>query len=184
MGQEVDALLARGDAQSLARVVARVQEAPALVTPMTLMVLAIRLYDAGQRDDAVFWFYAAKDRFLTAAQVLDFADARLAQVQDAVRNFAALAGPYFNSYAFCDLQKQQAIRARAVDWVAAHPYEVVFRDDLPALPGNRRANLKAAVDQMRSEAASEAGKLQDGDFVANFQRQREQNGVDAQFCWQ
>jgi hypothetical protein len=29
---------------------------------MTMMVLAIRLYDAGLRDDAVFWFYVAKDR--------------------------------------------------------------------------------------------------------------------------
>ena len=36
--------------------------APKLVTPMTLMVLAIRLYDVGLRDDAVFWFYAAKDQ--------------------------------------------------------------------------------------------------------------------------
>ncbi|MBI2715866.1 MAG: hypothetical protein HYX37_15655 [Rhizobiales bacterium] len=35
---------------------------PKLVTPMTLMVLAIRLYDVGLRDDAVFWFYAAKER--------------------------------------------------------------------------------------------------------------------------
>ena len=33
--------------------------APKLVTPMTLMVLAIRLYDAGLRDEVVFWFYAA-----------------------------------------------------------------------------------------------------------------------------
>ena len=30
---------------------------------MTMMVLAIRLYDVGLRDDAVFWFYAAKDRY-------------------------------------------------------------------------------------------------------------------------
>ena len=36
------------------------------LTPMTIMVLAIRLYDVGLRDDAVFWFYAAKNRFATA----------------------------------------------------------------------------------------------------------------------
>jgi len=35
---------------------------PKRLTPMTMMVLAIRLYDVGLRDDSVFWFYAAKDR--------------------------------------------------------------------------------------------------------------------------
>ena len=33
---------------------------PQVVTPMTMMVLAIRLYDVGLRDDAVFWFYASR----------------------------------------------------------------------------------------------------------------------------
>ena len=37
---------------------------------MTLMVLAIRLYDVGGcRDDAVFWFYAAENRYLTLEDV-------------------------------------------------------------------------------------------------------------------
>jgi hypothetical protein len=39
-----------------------IQDQSKLITPMTLMVLAIRLYDVGLRDDAVFWFYVAKDR--------------------------------------------------------------------------------------------------------------------------
>jgi hypothetical protein len=41
---------------------------PQVVTPMTMMVLAIRLYDVGLRDDAVFWFYASKDRFQTLTE--------------------------------------------------------------------------------------------------------------------
>jgi hypothetical protein len=43
----------------------------ALLTPMTLMALAIRLYDVGLRDDSVFWFYAAKNRYATLAGVAD-----------------------------------------------------------------------------------------------------------------
>ena len=39
------------------------------------MVLAIRFYDVGLRDDAVFWFYAAKDRYLTLDEVVDVAAA-------------------------------------------------------------------------------------------------------------
>ena len=38
---------------------------------MTMMVLAIRLYDVGLRDDAVFWFYVARARYITLEDVLD-----------------------------------------------------------------------------------------------------------------
>src|ERR1044072_5082663 len=101
----------------------RIVAEPKLVTPMTLMVLAIRFYDVGLRDDAVFWFYAAKDRFLTLDQVVDVGAAGLAQVEDAVRSFSTLAGPIINGYAFCDIANQQAIRAKALDWVEQNPYE-------------------------------------------------------------
>jgi len=83
---------------------------PKRLTPMTMMVLAIRLYDVGLRDDSVFWFYAAKDRYLT---LVDVATGGLAQVEQAVRDFATLAGPFINGYAFCDVANQQAIRAKA-----------------------------------------------------------------------
>ena len=66
---------------------------PKRLTPMTMMVLAIRLYDVGLRDDSVFWFYAAKDRYLT---LVDVATGGLAQVEQAVRDFATLAGPFIN----------------------------------------------------------------------------------------
>src|SRR5215510_5726795 len=78
---------------------------PALVTPMTMMVLAIRLYDVGLRDDSVFWFYVAKDRYIVLSEVLNVKTSQLAQADDAVRSFAALAGPVINGYA---LRSQQA----------------------------------------------------------------------------
>ena len=104
----------------------RIVAAPKLVTPMTLMVLAIRLYDVGLRDDSVFWFYVAKDRFLTLDEVVDVGAGGLAQVEDAVRNFSTLAGPIINGYAFCDIANQQAIRAKAADWVERNPYEAIL----------------------------------------------------------
>ena len=88
---------------------------------MTLMVLAIRLYDVGLRDDAVFWFYAAKNRYFTLAGVADVRTPQLAQVEDAVRNFAVLAGPVINGYAFCDVANQQKQQAKALQWVTDHP---------------------------------------------------------------
>ena len=107
---------------------------PALVTPMTMMVLAIRLYDVGLRDDAVFWFYVAKDRYIVLSEVLNVKTPQLAQADDAVRNFATLAGPVINGYAFCDLARQKAANAKAVEWVEANPYEVMFRPDARRCP--------------------------------------------------
>ena len=72
---------------------------------MAMMVLAIRLYDVGLRDDAVFWFYAAKERYIVMSEVLDVKTQTLAQADDAMRSFASLAGPIINGYAFCDLAK-------------------------------------------------------------------------------
>ncbi|MGC3997156.1 MAG: hypothetical protein QM767_06395 [Anaeromyxobacter sp.] len=43
---------------------------PQNVSPMTLTVLGIRLYDIGQRDEAAFWYYAARERFRVAEAVL------------------------------------------------------------------------------------------------------------------
>ena len=91
---------------------------PRVVTPMVMMVLAIRLYDVGLRDDAVFWFYVAKECFIVMSEVKTQA---LAQADDAVRSFATLAGPVINGYAFCDLAKQKEQHTKAVEWVAANP---------------------------------------------------------------
>ena len=101
-----DALLASSRREDVVRARDGIVKDNALLTPMTLMVLAIRLYDVGLRDDAVFWFYAAKNRYFTLEGVADVRAPQLAQVEDAVRNFAALAGPVINGYAFCDVANQ------------------------------------------------------------------------------
>ena len=156
---------------------------PKLVTPMTLMVLAIRLYDVGLRDDAVFWFYAAKDRYLTLAEVVDVGAGGLAQVEDAVRNFSTLAGPIINGYAFCDIANQQAIRAKALDWVENNPYEAIFMERLPAKSSNRRQALVEADALMRDNAAKERAYLQDPANVAKLRADRVRNGADEKYCW-
>ena len=119
-----------------------IEAQPETATPMTLMVLAIRLYDVGLRDDSVFWFYAAKDRYFTLADVLNVKSPSLTQVDDAIRNFVTLAGPFINSYAFCDVAKEREASLKAITWVEKHPYEALFVQQLPALPGDRAENLK------------------------------------------
>ena len=161
----------------------RIVKEPKLVTPMTLMVLAIRFYDVGLRDDAVFWFYAAKDRFLTLDQVVDVGAGGLAQVEDAIRSFSTLAGPIINGYAFCDIANQQAIRAKALDWVEQNPYEAIFMERLPAKQSNRRQGLVEAVATLRASAAKEAAYLKDAANAAKFRADRARNRVDEKYCW-
>jgi len=153
---------------------------PKRLTPMTMMVLAIRLYDVGLRDDSVFWFYAAKDRYLT---LVDVATGGLAQVEQAVRDFATLAGPFINGYAFCDVANQQAIRAKALDWVEKNPYEAMFMEPLPAKSSNRRQALVKAHALIRDNAAKERAYLQDPANVAKLRADRAANGADDKYCW-
>ena len=156
---------------------------PALVTPMSMMVLAIRLYDVGLRDDAVFWFYVAKDRYIVLSEVLNVKTAQLAQADDAVRNFATLAGPVINGYAFCDLAKQKAAHAKALEWVEANPYQVMFRPDVPALPGDRAENLKRALANAKERAAKESAYFDDPKTREDFCATRKRNEADVKFCW-
>ena len=161
----------------------RIVADPKLVTPMTLMVLAIRFYDVGLRDDAVFWFYAAKDRFLTLDGVVDVGAGGLAQVEDAIRSFSTLAGPIINGYAFCDIANQQAIRAKALDWVEQNPYEAIFMERLPAKRSNRKQALVEAVAMLRANAAKESAYLQDAGNAAKYRAERARNGTDEKYCW-
>ena len=150
---------------------------------MTLMVLAIRLYDVGLRDDSVFWFYAAKNRFATLAGVADVKAPQLAQAEDATRNFALLAGPVINGYAFCDIANQQTQAARALQWTVAYPYAALFMPQVPALPGDRKKNLDRAIADLTTAVAKERDYLAQPANVAKLKAQRRANGADQKYCW-
>jgi len=183
VGKQYNDLLASNKHEDI--LVARnlIAGAPKLVTPMTLMVLAIRLYDVGLRDEAVFWFYAAKDRYIVMSEVIDVKTQALAQADDAMRSFATLAGAVINGYAFCDLAKQKELHAKAVDWVENNPYEVMFLARAPALPGDRAENAKRAVANAKERAAKERAYFDDAKNVETFYATRQRNEADVKFCW-
>jgi hypothetical protein len=156
---------------------------PRVVTPMVMMVLAIRLYDVGLRDDAVFWFYVAKERYIVMSEVLDVKTQALAQADDAVRSFATLAGPVINGYAFCDLAKQKKQHTKAVEWVEANPYEVMFMAAAPALPGDRSENGRRAIANAKERAAKERVYFDDTKTREAYYATRKQNEADVKFCW-
>ena len=178
-----DALLASSRREDVVRARDGIAKDNALLTPMTLMVLAIRLYDVGLRDDAVFWFYAAKNRYFTLEGVADVRAPQLAQVEDAVRNFAALAGPVINGYAFCDVANQQRIAARALQWTIDNPYKALFLPQVPARPGGRAQNLQKTLAGLKANVAKEREYLAKPENVARFKQQRRDNAADQRFCW-
>jgi len=183
VGRQYDALLSSIRREDILAARDLIAAKPALVTPMTMMVLAIRLYDVGLRDDAVFWFYVAKERYIVLSEVLDVKTPQLAAADDAVRNFAALAGPVINGYAFCDLARQKAAHAKALDWVEANPYQVMFRSDVPALPGDRAANAGRALADAKARAAKERAYFDDVKVRDAYYATRRQNEADVKFCW-
>ena len=183
VGATFDALLASTRKADLLAARNLVESKPQMVTPMTLMVLAIRSYDMGLRDDAVLWFYVAKDRYFTVRGVLDVGSPGLAQVEDAVRNFATLAGPFINAYAFCDLAKQRTIRLKSIAWVEKNTYQALFMEQMPARPGKRAENLKKALAGIREGEEKERQYFGDKKNMQDFMKARKDNQVEARFCW-
>jgi hypothetical protein len=156
---------------------------PEAVTPMTMMVLAIRLYDVGLRDEAVFWFYASKDRFQTLTEVAVPNAPQLETAATAMRDFNALAGPIINGFAFCDLAMQQATRRKAIAWVEANPYEAVFNEHLAVRTTNRAATLAEAIKTVKANAARERAYFDDVRNASQFAVARKKNEADAKYCW-
>jgi hypothetical protein len=183
VGSRYNALLASNKREDILAARDLITAAPERVTPMTLMVLAIRFYDVGLRDDAVFWFYVAKERLIVMAGVLDVKSKLLAEATAATGAFATLAGPVINGYAFCDLAKQKVLHAKAVDWVEAHPYEVMFMAKAPALHGDRAENHKRALAKAREDDAKARAYFSDPKTVEAFYATRKRNEADVKFCW-
>ncbi len=183
VGKQYNALLASTKREDILAARDLIVAQPKLVTPMTLMVLAIRFYDVGLRDEAVFWFYAAKDRYIVMSEVLDVKTAQLAQADEAVRNFATLAGPIVNGYAFCDLAQQKAAHTKALEWVENNPYEVMFMARAPALPGDRAANHKRAISNAKERAAKERAYFDDAKTREAYYATRQRNEADVKYCW-
>lgn len=184
----IDALLKSDRPEDVVKARDQVLADPALVSPITMMVLASRLYDVGERDDAVFWFYVAKDRYMTVAGVLVGFDrggmfSGGAEVASAMGAFVQLAGPTINSYAFCNVAKQQMLRRKAYDWVVANPYQALFAPELAAKAEDRTALLTAALGKIRGGMEQETAYLADPENIAKLAARRAENKVEAAFCW-
>lgn len=179
--RKFDRLLASSDPADILKVRDMVVAQPGPVAATTLMVLSSRLYDVGERDEAVFWFYAARYRFLTQISVLD--DGRFGEANTATRSFVELVGPAINGYAFCNLDRQAEISDRALAWVEANPYDVLMNPRFKARPGDRAANLAGAIRRIGAMHSGERANLATPEQRAALKKARDEAGATARFCW-
>ena len=178
-----DRLLASNQPADIVKVAEAIKAEPDAVSPITMMVLAIRFYDVGLRDESVFWFYAARDRMATASAVLDMGYQEVQRIGAATRAFALRAGPTINGYALCDVDRYRRIRREALDWVEKNPYATIFVETIPSRTGDRRAHLARGIREVRAELDEEAATLSSPDGRAKLAAARRETEADAKYCW-
>lgn len=177
--KQIDPFLRENTLTGYQSAVKFVEENPARISPMTLFTLAARAYDFGRRDDAVMWFYRGQNRLITALSVLDLP---APTVQDNT-GFSHIVGQYINPYAFCDLTKQRKAAEEAIKWTIAHPYEVIFIENLPAKQADRRQALKAAEAGLTARLNEQLTFFNDPAKKAQWEKERRENYVNERFCW-
>ena len=178
----IDGLLMENNVESLQKAIKIIEDAPGLVAPSTLMTVAARAFDLGLKDEAAFWFYAGKNRFIVFTEVLDVKDPVFASTMDVNLAFVKLVGDVINPYAFCDLKKQRAAVSRANEWTKAHPYEAVFLERFPSKFKDRKAALKNAESLLEKSLQKQDEYFADPKNKEEFFKKRKQNRADERFC--
>jgi len=178
-----DKLLSSANREDIRNAEKGIDAQPGLVKPQTFIALAMRLYDVGLRDAAVFWYYVGRSRFVTMEQVLDMRSMQLALSAQTVQRFIDAAGPAMDGYALCSVARQQDIQDRAIAWVARHPYKLLGYAELPAASEDRNAALASAVERLRDEAKRAKGLLSDPAALAALEARRAQTHEHERFCW-
>ena len=180
---KIDDLLKSGKVEDFKKAEKIVQDAPQMVSPITLFVLSARAYDLGLRDDAVFWFYNAKNRAILLRGVIDMEGEKFTDVVAAIGAFMKLVGDVVNPYAFCDIKKQQDIADKALEWTKKNAYEAMFSPEFSSPHEDRKAALAKGIEKLESRNKKEKDYSLDKDNLAKFKAMRKQNGTDEKFCF-
>lgn len=144
-------------------------------------VAAIRLYDRGFRNDAVYWFYSAQYRGRLLGALLDpqkvgsLGDSGF-ELSHAQNAFQQLVGPYINGYAFGDIDRLIPV----IERVKKEGKTIPDLDKIyPGLSFKKKSEWEAG----NSEVNDGLGKLLQmmKDQKATIKQQRIDTGVEAKF---
>jgi hypothetical protein len=174
--------LGTDDLQQLAALEQEMARQRAELTPEQMFVLAIRLYDLGEKDESLYWFYEAQFRAKLFRQSLDAdhiagVSEQSSGLLDSYAAFTELAGEYINGYAGCDVD----------NWVKIAK---VVMDDNPTPPELNKIFPEAVFVErsqwqgINDEVAAGLGVLIDrlAQSKEAIRQQRVTDDVDARYC--
>jgi hypothetical protein len=150
------------------------------VVPM--YIAAIRLYDLGDRDGSVYWFYAAQHRARLFQGALDpqqigSIGASAFELSHAHNAFFQLAGEWINGYAFCDRDALVQILSKVIAdskdvprLAEAYPGVSFISDSAwPSLSADVSRGLSELIDMIKQD-------------YERIKLQRDESGATARFC--
>jgi KaiC/GvpD/RAD55 family RecA-like ATPase len=112
--------LASADAKTILEVSSELKKERDKLRAEVMYVAAIRLYDLGHKDEAVYWFYTAQYRARVFTSILDKEKvgnigSEAFELKQAYASFNQLAGEYINGYAFGELPKFEKTLLKVVE---------------------------------------------------------------------
>jgi hypothetical protein len=174
--------LASPDGAVLDKTIAAMKRSWSTLEVVPMYIAAVRLYDRGNRDQSVYWFYAAQHRARLFQQALDpqrigSIGAPGFELSQAHNAFFQLAGEWVNGYAFCDKDTLVQTLSRVIADSKEVPrladaYPRVAFIDSAAWP-----RLSADV----SRGLTEFIRMIEQDYES-IKHQRDESGATARFC--
>ena len=170
------------DFQELTSVAQEMAKQRDVLTPEQMFVLAIRLYDVGDNDNAVYWFYEAQFRAklfqisLDPSHVGSIGDPSF-ELPAAYSAFTQLSGEYINGYAGCDIENWVNIAKTVEDKNPTPP-------DLTKLFPGVAFVESSQWQSLNNEVADGLDQLINylSDNKETVKQQRKQKNMDARFC--
>lgn len=168
--------------QELAAVVQEMTKHRDVLTPEQMFVMAIRLFDAGDTDSALYWFYEAQFRAKLFTIALDPSHIGSAgdpsfELPSAYNAFTQLSTEFINGYAGCDIE----------NWVNI---ATIVRNDNPKPPDLNKlfpgvvfvqsTQWQMLNDQVAAGLDSLINYL--SEHKESIQQQRKNNNADTRFC--
>lgn len=174
--------LASHDERDVVATVRRMKQRWSVLRFYELYVGAIRLYDLGYRNEAVYWFYTAQYRGRLFGMLADAK--RLGTIGDpgfelyhAQNAFFELSGPAINGYAFGDVDRLAGVLKRVESENRTVPDVHAMYPRVAFIPKDRWAaknrELAAGLTKLASTLSTQK---------AQIASQREQNGTAARFA--
>jgi hypothetical protein len=173
--------LAKADSKTIIEISTELKKEKDKLRAEVMYVAAIRLYDLGHKDEAVYWFYTAQYRARVFTSILDkekvgTIGSEAFELKQAYASFNQLAGEYINGYAFGELPKLEKTLLKVVEEGKSLPK---FGDVYP--------KVKFVDAEKWAEKNEEVSKGVSGltEYIKtnadSIKEQRKKNGIDGKY---